>query len=352
MYPGLADDGDIALLTHKVREDIIQKLDAMAAERFLLDGVKALRVQSHTDTLTYCSAPNSAPIANLAIGDYKLSKPGITHVSGSNDRISCLRHTPCVPMFAYRLMDDCYHNYICACTTAGMHLYEGAPGNGDTRNWRTLLPNFRPYSIYEHIDWTTEEKKAIADGYRAAEQEFGIVHSEVDEYGIATGMYYIWRTPDYMPQIKAAGQLLDSAQSLLHMAVNPKEQSEQLHAMLPRLIAEQYRLQINTENLTDHKLVYSHDADNDTVQLIKPEIPPIKIRNDGDRSTAESAFIVRRDHVLASPVLRTYVMHELNKATARKEVMERFDSVIRQIRAKLDGHAEVTGQSKAETSDC
>ena len=155
-----------------------------------------------------------------------------------------------------------------------------------------------------------------------------------------------------MPQIKAAGQLLDSAQSLLHLAVNPKEQSEQLHAMLPRLIAEQYRLQINTENLTDHKLVYSHDADNDTVQLIKPEIPPIKIRNDGDRSTAESAFIVRRDNVLASPVSTSYVMHELNKATARKEVMERFDSVIRQIRAKLDGHAEVTGQSKAETSDC
>ena len=306
LYPDLAEDEDVSPLVKRVRDDIIQKLDAMASELFLLDGAKAPRVMHHAETYTYCSAPMTAPIVNRAIEEYRANKEGITHVSGSKNRVSFLKFSRCVPLFAYKMIDECYLKYKEAASATGKHLYEGAWAGGDARNWQTLLPNLRPYSIYQHIDWTTSDKQTTAAAYGAAEHEAGIIHSEIDSTGNATGIYYIWRTPNYMPQIDTAKQLVDSAQALVDTAVtkeNEKSLLEKLKAILPQLSAEQNNLKSYKDGLIDYKLTYSYDAVNNNQKLIKPEVPPVMIRNDGDKSTEATAFNVRRDYVLASPVL-------------------------------------------------
>ncbi len=351
LYPDLAEDEDVSPLVKRVREDIIQKLDAMAAELFLLDGAKAPRVQNHTDTLTYCSAPMTAPIVNRAIEEYRANKEGITHVSGSKNRIFFLKSSPCVPMFAYGQVDVNYGKYEEAASATGKHLYEGASANGDSRNWQTLLPNLRPYSIYQHIDWTTSDKQATAAAYGAAEHEAGIIHSEIDSTGNATGIYYIWRTPNYMPQIDTAKQLVDSAQALVDTAVtkeNEKALLEKLKAILPQLSTEQNNLKSYKEGLIDYKLTYSYDAVNNNQKLIKPEVPPVMIRNDGDKSTEATAFNVRRDHVLASPVLMNVVKEELGKVNAYNAVMQQLSTVANSVNEKIETIAGAIGGRETE----
>ena len=351
LYPDLADDDDVSKLVARVRVDIIQKLDAMAAELFLLDGAKAPRVQNHTDTLTYCSAPMTAPIVNRAIEEYRTNKAGITHVSGSKNRIFFLKSSPCVPMFAYGQIDVNYSKYEEAASAVGKHLYEGASANGDPRNWQTLLPNLRPYSIYQHIDWTSPDKQATAEAYGEAEKKAGIIHSEIDSTGNETGIYYIWRTPNYMPQLEKAGQLAASAQALLDTAVtkeNEKALLEKLKAVLPQLSAEQEHLKSYREGLIDYKLTYSYDAVNNTQKLVKPEVPPVMIRNDGDKSTEATAFNVRRDHVLASPVLMNIVKEELDKTRAYSAVMQQLESAVNGVNGRIDALAGAIGGRETE----
>lgn len=352
MYPDLADDDDVSKLVQRVQNSIIQKLDAMASELFLLDGAKAQRVMDHTDTLTYCSAPMTAPIVNQAIEQYREGKAGITHVSGSKDRIFFLKSSPCVPMFAYGQVDVNYSKYAEAEAVTGKHLYEGAAGNGDPRNWQKLLPNLRPYSIYQHIDWTTADKQATAAAYGAAEKEAGIIQPEIDNAtGDKTGIYYIWRTPNYMPKLEAAQALADSAQVLVGTDVtkeNEKDLLKQLKEILPQLKTERENLQSYKEGLIDYRLTYSYDAVNNAQRLIKPEIPPIMIRNDGDKSTEATAFNVRRDNVLASPVLMKYVEEELQKYNAYQAVMEQLRQVVASATEKMDAIAGTLGNRDTE----
>ena len=331
LYPDLAEDKDVSPLVKRVREDIIQKLNAMAAELFLLDGAKAPRVQNHTDTLTYCSAPMTAPIINRAIEEYPWNNAGISYVSSRKDRILVMKSSPCVPMFAYGLIDICYKKYIGAISVPGKHLYEGASANGDSRNWQILLPDLRPYSIYQHIDWTLPEKNAMVEAYKVAEYEAGIIHSEVDSVGNATGSYYIWRTPNYMPQIDAAKQLVETAQKLVD-TVFTKETGTSLFekhkAILSQLTAERDNLKSYVEGLVDYKLTYGYDAVNNNQKLIKPEVPPIEIRNDGDQSVEATAFNVRRDYVLSSPMLMQILKDELEKVNAYNSVMKMIESIV------------------------
>jgi len=343
LYPDLAEDEDVSPLVKRVRDDIIQKLDAMASELFLLDGAKAPRVMHHAETYTYCSAPMTAPIVNRAILEYGYDNDGMLHVSGSKNRVSFLKFSRCVPLFAYKMIDECYLKYEEAASATGKHLYEGAWAGGDARNWQTLLPNLRPYSIYQHIDWTTSDKQATAEAYGAAEHEAGIIHSEIDSTGNVTGIYYIWRTPNYMPQIDTAKQLVDSAQALVDTAVtkeNEKSLLEKLKAILPQLTAEQTNLKSYKEGLIDYKLTYSYDAVNNNQKLIKPEVPPVMIRNDGDKSTEATAFNVRRDYVLASPVLMNVVKEELDKVNAYNAVMRQLVAVVEGVTIKIESMAE------------
>ncbi len=340
MYPELADDSDTSQLVRRVQEDIIQRLDSMASELFLLDGAKAPRVRNHTDTLTYCSAPSTAPIVNKAIEAHKSNHAGITHVTGSKNRIFFLKSSPCVPMFAYAQVDVNYGKYEEAAAASGKHLYEGASANGDPRNWQTLLPNLRPYSIYQHIDWTTPDKQKTAEAYGTAEHELGIVHSEIDMTGNDTGAYYIWRTPNYTSKLEEAKQKLAAAEELLAAPVAndsaKKALLDKLNSVKPQLEDERDSLKNYKANLIDYKLTYAYDAVNNSQKLIKPEIPPIAIRNDGDKSTEATAFNVRRDHVLASPVLMAYVKEEVEKERAYADVMQKLEDAVKRTEDKID----------------
>lgn len=350
LYPEIAD---VSLLVDRVQKDIIQKLDAMASELFLLDGAKAQRVQTHTDTLTYCSAPMSAPLVNQAIDLFRQNKPEVKRVSGSKNRIFFLKSSPCVPMFAYGQVDVNYSKYEEAKAVSGKHLYEGAAGNGDPRNWQALLPNLRPYSIYQHIDWTTPEMQATAEAYGTAEQEeIGIIHPEIDNAtGEKMGNYYIWRTPDYLPAIEAAKALADSAQALVDTVVSKENEKDLLKALgeiLPKLEAERVNLKRYKDGLIDYKLTYSYDPVINTQKLTRPEIPPIPIRNDGDKSTEATAFNVRRDNVLASPVLMRDVKEELHKVQAYQAVMAQLETVAHGVTDKMENITNVIGGRETE----
>ena len=321
-------------LEDKVRTEIIQNLDNMASELFLLDGDKAMHVRDHANTLTYCSAPDTAPIVKSAIGKFKEYNPSVTIVSGSKDRIMFLKSSPCVPMFAYGQIDANYKKYTEAESETGKHLYEGAAENGDPRDWQTFLPNLRPYSIYDIIDWTTPEKVAEANAYGAAEKIAGIIHSEINSNtGIENGHYYIWKTPDYMPKLESAKELADEAQKI---DADEKSTLDDYQKILEKLNNEQNNLKSYKEGLIDYKLTYVYDAVNNRQKLDKPEIPPINIRNDGDKSTDATAFNVRRDYVLASPVLMKVVKEELDKVNKYNEVMAQLTEVTTAISDKAN----------------
>ena len=332
IYSDIADD--TPKLTNRVRTNIIQRLDNMASELFLLDGNKAKHVRAHANTLTYCSAPDTAPIVKSAILQFKGANPNVTIVSGSKDRIMFLKSSPCVPMFAYGQINVNYDAYTRAVSVTGKHLYEGAAANGDPRDWQTQLPNLRPYSIYQNIDWTTPEKKATAEAYGAAENIAGIIHSEIDNNtGNENGHYYIWRTPDYMPQLKSAKELADEAQKI---AENEKSTLDDYQNILKKLNNEQNDLKSYKEGLIDYKFTYVYDAVNNSQKLVKPEVPPISIRNDGDKSTDATAFDVRRDHVLASPALMKVVKEELDKVNKYNEVMAQLTEVTAAVSDKAN----------------
>ena len=331
MYP---DIKKVSELEDKVRTDIIQKLDNMASELFLLDGDKAKHVRDHANTLAYCSAPDTATIVENAIEKFKVYNPNVQKVSGSKDRIMFLKSSPCVPMFAYAQINENFEKYRSAESVTGKHLYEGSAANGDPRDWQTLLPDLRPYSIYKDIDWTTPKKAATANAYGEAENIAGIIHSEVDSNtGIENGHYYIWRTPDYMPQLEEAKKLADEAQKI---AADEKSTLEDYQDILKELNKVQNDLKSYKEGLIDYKLTYVYDAVNDSQKLTKPEIPPISIRNDGDKSTAATAFGVRRDHVLSSPVLMNVVKEELGKMRTYNAVMAQLSEVTAAISEKAD----------------
>ena len=344
MYSDIADD--TPKLTNRVRTNIIQRLDNMASELFLLDGQKAQHVSNHANTYTYCSAPDTAPIVNSAILQFKGANPNVTIVSGSKDRIMFLKSSPCVPMFAYSQIDGNFVAYQSAVSVTGKHLYEGAAANGDSRNWQTLLPDLRPYSIYKDIDWKTPEKKATAEAYGAAENIAGIIHSEVDNStGKENGHYYIWRTPDYMPQLKSAKELADEAQKI---AENEKSTLDDYQNILKKLNDEQNDLKSYKEGLIDYKFTYVYDAVNDSQKLVKPEVPPISIRNDGNKSTDATAFGVRRDHVLASPALMKVVKEELDKVNKYNEVMAQLAEVTAAVSDKANKIANELKQRETE----
>ncbi len=317
---------DVPMLTKAGCDKVIQKLDDMASEMFLLDGTKASRVYTHADTLAYCSATDTAPVLNDAIERFKGANPSVQIVSESNNRVFFLKITPCVPMFAYGLIDEMYAAYQEAKSVTGKHLYEGAAENGDPRNCQTLLPDLRPYSIYKDIDWTTPEKVATAAAYKTAEYEAGIIHSEIDSTGNETGHYYIWRTPDYMPKLMSAKELADKAQEIVE---NEKSTLEDCQNILKKLNEVQSNLKSYKEELIDYTLTYING------ELTKPEIPPISIRNDGDKSTDATAFDVRRDYMLASPVLMHIVEDELNKVKTYKAVTVQLSEVTAAVSAKL-----------------
>ena len=343
MYP---DIKNVADLEDKVRTDIIQNLDNMASELFLLDGDKAMHVRDHANTLTYCSAPDTAPIVKSAIGKFKEYNPSVTIVSGSKDRIMFLKSSPCVPMFAYGQIDANYKKYTEAESETGKHLYEGAAENGDPRDWQTFLPNLRPYSIYDIIDWTTPEKVAEANAYGAAEKIAGIIHSEINSNtGIENGHYYIWKTPDYMPKLESAKELADEAQKI---DADEKSTLDDYQKILEKLNNEQNNLKSYKEGLIDYKLTYVYDAVNNRQKLDKPEIPPINIRNDGDKSTDATAFNVRRDYVLASPVLMKVVKEELDKVNKYNEVMAQLAEVTAAVSDKANKIANELKQRETE----
>ena len=315
---------DVPMLTNTVCDKIIKELDDKASEMFLLDGTRAPRVQAHTYTYTYCSAADTAPVLNDAINRFKGGNPSVQIVSESRNRVFFLKITPCVPMFAYGLIDEMFAAYNEARAVTGKHLYEGSAANGDTRNWQTLLPDLRPYSIYKDIDWTTPEKTATANAYGEAENIAGIIHSEVDSNtGIENGHYYIWRTPDYMPQLEEAKKLADEAQKI---AADEKSTLEDYQDILKELNKVQNDLKSYKEGLIDYTLTHING------KLTKPEIPPISIRNDGDET---AAFDVRRDYMLASPVLMHIVEEELNKVKTYKAVTAQLSEVTAAVSAKL-----------------
>lgn len=351
LYPELAEDQDVTQLISRVQNDIVQRLDAMASELFLLDAAKAPRVAGHADTVIYCSAPSNAPIVNSAIEAHRANHAGITHVSGSNNRIFFLKSTPCVPMFAYGQINTNYEKYVEALSAAGKHLYEGAAGNGDARNWQTLLPNLRPYSIYELIDWNTPEKKATAETYGVAEREAGIVHTEIDNTGNDTGTYYIWRTPNYRDKLADAAQKIADAKALLDADFSKEDAKavlKKLQELKPIIADEKESLKRYKDSLIDYKLTYDYDAVNNRQQLIKPEVPPVRIRNDGDQSTEATAFNVRRDHVLASPVLMNYVKDELEKYRSYNATMQQLEECEKNIEAKLTEIGDDVGTREQE----
>ena len=321
---------DVPMLTKAGCDKVIQELDDMASEMFLLDGTKASRVYTHADTLAYCSATDTAPVLNDAIEEYKVINPTVRTVSESRNRIFFLKTTPCVPMFAYGLIDEMYAAYQEAKSVTGKHLYEGAAENGDPRNWQTDLPDLRPYSIYKDIDWTTPEKVATAAAYKTAEYEAGIIHSEIDSTGNETGHYYIWRTPDYMPKLMSAKELADKAQEIVE---NEKSTLEDCQNILKKLNDEQNDLKSYKEELIDYRLTYG--SVNNSQKLVKPEIPPISILNDGYMVNPDTAFDVRRDYVLASPILMNVVKEELGKVNKYNEVMAQLTEVTAAVSAKL-----------------
>ena len=321
---------DVPMLTKAGCDKVIQELDDMASEMFLLDGTKASRVYTHADTLAYCSATDTAPVLNDAIEEYKVINPTVRTVSESRNRIFFLKTTPCVPMFAYGLIDEMYAAYQEAKSVTGKHLYEGAAENGDPRNWQTDLPDLRPYSIYKDIDWTTPEKVATAAAYKTAEYEAGIIHSEIDSTGNETGHYYIWRTPDYMPKLMSAKELADKAQEIVE---NEKSTLEDYQNILKKLNDEQNDLKSYKEELIDYRLTYG--SVNNSQKLVKPEIPPISILNDGYMVNPDTAFDVRRDYVLASPILMNVVKEELGKVNKYNEVMAQLTEVTAAVSAKL-----------------
>lgn len=321
---------DVPMLTKAGCDKVIQELDDMASEMFLLDGTKASRVYTHADTLAYCSATDTAPVLNDAIEEYKVINPTVRTVSESRNRIFFLKTTPCFPMFAYGLIDEMYAAYQEAKSVTGKHLYEGAAENGDPRNWQTDLPDLRPYSIYKDIDWTTPEKVATAAAYKTAEYEAGIIHSEIDSTGNETGHYYIWRTPDYMPKLMSAKELADKAQEIVE---NEKSTLEDCQNILKKLNDEQNDLKSYKEELIDYRLTYG--SVNNSQKLVKPEIPPISILNDGYMVNPDTAFDVRRDYVLASPILMNVVKEELGKVNKYNEVMAQLTEVTAAVSAKL-----------------
>lgn len=71
-------------------------------------------------------------------------------------------------------------------------------------------------------------------------------------------------------------------------------------------------------------------------RLIKPEVQPVSIRNDGDKSTQATAFNVRRDYVLASPVLMNVVKEELAKVKAYNAAMQEMESVLDRLKTIID----------------
>ena len=321
---------DVPMLTKAGCDNVIQELDDMASEMFLLDSTRAPRVYTHTDTFTYCSATDTAPVLNDAIERYKGANPYVQIVSENNNRVFFLKITTCVPMFAYGLIDEMYAAYQEAKSVTGKHLYEGAAENGDPRNWQTDLPDLRPYSIYKDIDWTTPEKVATAAAYKTAEYEAGIIHSEIDSTGNETGHYYIWRTPDYMPKLMSAKELADKAQALVE---NEKSTLEDCQNILKKLNDEQNDLKSYKEELIDYRLTYG--SVNNSQKLVKPEIPPISILNDGYMVNPDTAFDVRRDYVLASPILMNVVKEELGKVNKYNEVMAQLTEVTAAVSAKL-----------------
>ena len=231
---------------------------------------------------------------------------------------------------AYGLIDEMYAAYQEAEAVTGKHLYEGAAENGDPRNWQTDLPDLRPYSIYKDIDWTTPEKVATAAAYKTAEYEAGIIHSEIDSTGNETGHYYIWRTPDYMPKLMSAKELADKAQEIVE---NEKSTLEDYQNILKKLNDEQNDLKSYKEELIDYRMTYG--SVNNSQKLVKPEIPPISILNDGYMVNPDTAFDVRRDYVLASPILMNVVKEELGKVNKYNEVMAQLTEVTAAVSAKL-----------------
>lgn len=321
---------DVPMLTKAGCDNVIHELDDKASEMFLLDSIRASRVYTHADTFTYCSATDTAPVLNDAIERFKGANPSVQIVSESNNRVFFLKITTCVPMFAYGLIDEMYAAYQEAKSVTGKHLYEGAAENGDPRNWQTDLPDLRPYSIYKDIDWTTPEKVATAAAYKTAEYEAGIIHSEIDSTGNETGHYYIWRTPDYMPKLMSAKELADKAQEIVE---NEKSTLEDYQNILKKLNDEQNDLKSYKEELIDYRLTYG--SVNNSQKLVKPEIPPISILNDGNMVNPDTAFDVRRDYVLASPILMNVVKEELGKVNKYNEVMAQLTEVTAAVSAKL-----------------
>lgn len=108
---------------------------------------------------------------------------------------------------------------------------------------------------------------------------------------------------------------------------------EDYQNILKKLNDEQNDLKSYKEELIDYRLTYG--SVNNSQKLVKPEIPPISILNDGYMVNPDTAFDVRRDYVLASPILMNVVKEELGKVNKYNEVMAQLTEVTAAVSAKL-----------------
>ena len=129
-----------------------------------------------------------------------------------------------------------------------------------------------------------------------------------------------------MPKLMSAKELADKAQALVE---NEKSTLEDYQNILKKLNEVQSNLKSYKEELIDYTLTYING------ELTKPEIPPISILNDGYMVNPDTAFDVRRDYVLASPILMNVVKEELGKVNKYNEVMAQLTEVTAAVSAKL-----------------
>ena len=332
LYPQFKDDATPSRLVEAIKTDIIARLDGMATELFLVDNNKAPHVAAGDNTIAYCAAPQTAPIINQAIQDYQAQKAATglsyTHDTGTNDRIYFLKSSCCIPLFAYKMIDDTYEEYRMAdANGAGKHLYELREDRADPRDWQQDLPNLRPYSLYQDADEWMGDKKADVISYNTAET-MGIIHAAINDHGAPTGQYFIWLTPDYTDRIDALKAETERARALAAAAQKTEDALKSARESLARTAGD---LKAYIDGAIDYTFTYQFDPNLGRNVRVKPEVEPISIRNDGDANAPEVQKSVRRDRVLAYPAMMPKVKTELAKKEKARLALEDADAVIAEL---------------------
>lgn len=257
---------DTQTLANEIYHNILMPLSDKATPLFSLSNAFQI---TDAAPLGYCSIPDDATVIKSGASTLVAARPDLSLVPNKvPDRISMLRCTCGVPMFAYNGVETYYPVYDND-TSVGKHSYEYT--TRDERDWRNL-PNLRPFSTINRPD--IELQRNAEDYEKAVSMEIiRVSPSNKNDYHIVVN-----------PEI-----------DVLKQKVNEAIDSNNLTTIQDAEIA-----------LTDFKATRKH------VRLIA-------ITNDGAEGHKDK---VRKDHVLAAADMMRVIREEIAKEVALDQMAD------------------------------